>query len=85
MKKLFLATVMFLIVALPQLKSQSDSSYLTKTWNVFQMGDYLGGTNIWCEDFNGDGSQELLFSGNLSYEKNYFTLFSYSNGTYSPS
>lgn len=67
-----------------QIYSQSDTNYVNRIWNIFELGSNIGGTNILSEDFDGDGNKELLFGGGSSYQNNYFTIFTYSNNTYSP-
>lgn len=63
--------------------SQSNPDFVNRTWNFFELGAHLGNSNIICEDFDGDGSEELLFGGG-GYQNNYFTIFSYNNEDYIP-
>ncbi len=65
-----------------QLTGQPDSSYLTRIWERVELGTGIGSCNIWCEDFDGDGTEELLFNGSRAYESNFFTIYSYSNNEY---
>lgn len=75
----------FLLIISLHVKSQTQSNYLQKIWNITEVGSSIGSTNFFCEDFNGDGKNEILFTGNNSYDENYFSLYSYANGNYYPS
>ena len=76
-------TLLFFILSV-NVYCQVDTTYLHKTWNTFELGENLGGTNIWVQDFNGDGQNEILFGGGHSYSNSYFAIYAYSDGNYSP-
>lgn len=65
-----------------QLTGQPDSNYLTRTWDRVELGTSIGSCNILCDDFDGDGKEELLFNGTRGYQSNFFSIYSYSNNEY---
>ena len=73
---------LFLLIISLQVKSQIRDNYLQKTWSMTEIGSAIGSTNFFCEDFNGNGKNEILFTGNNGYDENYFSLYSYANGNY---
>ena len=79
MKNLFYLIIglSFTLSPLSNLYSQGNTDYLTKQWDNVSLGTYIGSANILCNDFDGDGSQELLFNGSVSnWDGSFFTIYS---------
>ncbi len=74
-------SIFALLVSL-QLTGQPDSSYLTRIWERVELGTSIGSCNIWCDDFDGDGIEEILFNGSIGYQSNFFTIYSYNHNEY---
>ncbi len=81
MKKRSLLLILFLAVFYNFSYSQSNAGYLNEVWNKFDMGYLIGDGNIWCDDFDGDGTEEILFSANKG-SSSYFAIMSYIDGDY---
>ncbi len=78
--KILFYTLIIIVGFQFQIHAQSD--YLTKKWSKTSLGTSLGQANIWCDDFDGDGFQEVLYSGEPGNNQSYFALLSYKNGDY---
>lgn len=75
--------IMALFVSL-QLTGQPDSDYLFRIWENVELGTSIGSCNIWCDDFDGNGTEEFLFNGFKGYGSNFFTIYSYNDDEYAP-
>ncbi len=64
--------------------SQEKDNYLTEVWKDVTLGEEIGNSNILCRDFDGDGKQEILFSGSVIGQNygDYLTVYSYNDGEY---
>lgn len=76
--------IVLIMFLLPKnLEAQKELNYVNPAWNIFALGSSIGEANFLCEDFNGDGTEELIFSGGGYYQA-YLTVFEYEHNTYHP-
>ncbi len=81
-----LPTLIILLFSTFILFSQEKENYLTGVWKDVTLGHEIGSSNIISRDFDGDGLQEILFSGKLGYSyspvQTFLTLYSYNGNGY---
>jgi len=79
-----LAFIIFISLLPKFLVAQKDVNFVEPVWQVINIGSYIGNGNFLCKDFDNDGKEELVFSGNQFSSDPYLAVFEYKHNNYIP-